>query len=244
MGVSAPLNRHIGGLNGGSIGLCRFGNPPRQRGEFHRLQEGNEFRAVLRFQHQCFKRLIQRHVGPQGHELSGNTSKFRIGDDIFPTLLLLDLTCPGEQRIEIAVFFQQLRGRLWTDAGDARNIVGRIAGHGLQVDHLFGTHAPFLYDIRDADLLVLHRIVHVDIGSDELHQILVGGDDGDIGPNGLRLPGIGGDDIVRLEAFRLDAGKVEGARRLPYQPELRHQIFRRRRAIGFIEIIKLIAECL
>ncbi|MDD0637213.1 hypothetical protein PS027_23655, partial [Shigella sonnei] len=51
---------------------------------------------------------------------SGNTSKFRIGDDIFPTLLLLDLTCPGEQRIEIAVFFQQLRGRLWTNAELAR----------------------------------------------------------------------------------------------------------------------------
>ncbi|MNT04226.1 hypothetical protein D3C72_1387960 [compost metagenome] len=80
------------------------------------------------------------------------------------------------------------------------------------------------------------------IGRDELHQILVGGDDGDIGADRFGLPGISGDDIISLEAFRLDAGKVEGARRLADQAELRNQILRRRGAIGLVEIIKLVAE--
>ncbi|MOA12154.1 hypothetical protein D3C78_1321270 [compost metagenome] len=80
------------------------------------------------------------------------------------------------------------------------------------------------------------------IGRDELHQILVGGDDGDIGADRFGLPGIGGDDIISLEAFRLDAGKVESPRRFADQAELRHQIFRRCGAVGLVEIIKLVAE--
>lgn len=244
MGIGTPLHRHIGGVDGRGIGFGRFGNPARQRREFHGLQEGNEFRAVLRFEHQGLKRLFQRHIGPERYKLSGKAGKLRISNDIFPAFLLLDFIRTRQKGIEIAVFLQQLRRRLRANAGNAGDIIGGVAGHRLKVDHLFGTYAPFFDDIGNADLLVLHGVVHVHIGRDELHQILVGRDDGDIGADGLRLAGIGGDDIVRLEALRLDAGKVEGACRFADQAELRNKVFRWRAAVGLVEIIKLIAECL
>ncbi len=80
------------------------------------------------------------------------------------------------------------------------------------------------------------------IGRDELHQVLVGGDDGDIRTDCFRLAGIGGDDVVGLEPFGLDAGKIEGAGRVADQTELRNEIFRRRRAIGLVEVVQLVAE--
>ena len=80
------------------------------------------------------------------------------------------------------------------------------------------------------------------VGADELHQILVGGDDGDVAARFLGQPRIGGDQVVRLVAFHLDAGQVEGARRLADQAELRDQVFRRRRAVGLVFGIELVAE--
>ncbi len=78
---------------------------------------------------------------------------------------------------------------------------------------------------------------------DELHQVLVGGDDGDISADGLCLAGIGGNDVVGLEAFGLDAGQVEGAGRMTDQSELRNEIFRRGRTVRLVERIDFLAEC-
>ena len=45
------------------------------------------------------------------------------------------------------------------------------------------------------------------------------------------LRGVGGDDVVGLEPRLLEAGQVEGAGRVADQPELRHEILGRRRAL-------------
>ena len=55
---------------------------------------------------------------------------------------------------------------------------------------------------------------------------------------------IGGDQIVGLETFHLDARQVEGAGRLADQAELRDEILRRRRAVCLVFGIEFVAECL
>ena len=77
---------------------------------------------------------------------------------------------------------------------------------------------------------------------DELHQVLVGGDDGGVGAGLAGLPRIGRDQVVRLEPLLLDAGQVEGARRLADQAELRDEIVGRRRAVRLVVGVELVAE--
>ena len=163
-------------------------------------------------------------------------------DQVLAALVLLDLAGPLEQRIEIAEFVEQLRRRLGSDAGNAGNIVGRIAGQRLQFDHLFRRHAPFLDHFVDADGLVLHLVIHDDVRTNELHQILVGGDDCHVRAGFARLFRISGDQIVRLETVHFDTGHVEGAGCLADQAELRAQIFRRFGPVGLVFGVELIAE--
>ena len=93
----------------------------------------------------------------------------------------------GEQRFQIAIFDDQLRGGLDADAGHARHVVGGIAGQRLHLDHLFRRHAELLDHFGNADAAVLHGVVHGDAVGHELHQVLVGGDDGR-GGAALRRP--------------------------------------------------------
>jgi hypothetical protein len=78
--------------------------------------------------------------------------------------------------------------------------------------------------------------------ADELHQILVAGNDGDVPPAPRGCLGIGGDQVVRLQAVLLDARQAESARGIADQRELRHQVFRRGRAVGLVMLVKLVAE--
>jgi hypothetical protein len=86
------------------------------------------------------------------------------------------------------------------------------------------------------------RVVHRHGRPDELHQVLVGRNDGGVGAGLAGEPGVGCDQIVGLEAFHLDAGQLEGLGRLADEAELRDQILRRRRAIGFVFRVQLVAE--
>ena len=135
-----------------------------------------------------------------------------------------------------------MRGGLDADAGHARHVVGGIAGQRLHLDHLFRRHAEFLDHLGDADAAVLHGVVHGDAVGHELHQILVGGDDGRGRAALAGLAHIGRDQIVGLEAALLEAGQVEGAHRFADQRELRDQIVRRRRPVRLVVGIELVAE--
>ena len=104
---------------------------------------------------------------------------------------LLDLAGAREQRFEIAVFGDQLRGGLDADARRAGHVVGGIAGERLDVDDLVGAAAEIGDDLVGADpaLLALARgrIEHRDARLDQLHQVLVGGDDQHVGAALARL---------------------------------------------------------
>ena len=89
---------------------------------------------------------------------------------------------------------------------------------------------------------VLHGVVHGDAVADELHQVLVGGDDG-----GRRLglagePRVSGDQVVGLVAGLLQAGDFEGVHRLADQRELRNEVGRRVRPVRLVFGIEFGAE--
>ena len=154
----------------------------------------------------------------------------RVGQRLAP-LRLLDLAGAREQRIEIAVFADQLRRRLDADARRAGHVVGRIAGERLDVDDLVGAEAEIIDDLGRADAPLLavagSGVEHRDAGPDELHQVLVGRDDQHVGALRARLRRVGGDEVVGLVAVLLDRRQAEGADGVAHQRELRHEVVRR-----------------
>ena len=124
--------------------------------------------------------------------------------------MLLDLRRALQQRLEVTVFEDQLRRRLDTDAGHAGHVVHRIPRQGLHLDDFFGADAEFRQHAFRADFHILHRIQHRHLVGDELHQILVGRHDGDIGAAFPRQPGIGRDQVIGLVAVHLNRRHIEG----------------------------------
>ena len=73
--------------------------------------------------------------------------------------------------------WQQLGGRLDTDARHARHIIDRIADQRLQINDLLGCDAPVGEEFGPAKLLPFAEIEHPYLVGEELPAILVGGAD-------------------------------------------------------------------
>ena len=242
-----PFGRPVEDRDGGRFdrldeGIERLGDAAGERREFHRLAEGDEPRPVAVAHGEIGKRDGDRHMVVERHQLLGKQRLLGVGLQRFAPLGLLDGIGVGEQGFDIAIFADELRRGLHPDTGHARHVVDRIAGQRLHLDDLFRRHAEPLLDLGLADAPVLHGIEHDHARADELHQVLVGGDDGDVGAGFRRLPCIGGDEIVRLEAELLDGGQVEGFGRVADEAELGPQILRRLRPVGLVRAIELVAE--
>ena len=87
--------------------------------------------------------------------------------------------------------------------------------------------------VLDAQLQdTINQFEHVDgadtvlADADQLHQILVGRDDGDVPPLRLCRDGVAGDQVVGLIALHLDAGQRKGAGGVANQRKLGFQVFR------------------
>ena len=186
--------------------------------------------------------LGHRHVVAKGRQPAGNPRRLGFVDEVFAPFRLFDFPGPFQERFQIAVFVDQLRRRLDADAGNPGHVVGRIAGQRLHLDHLVGPDAEFFHHLAGADDLVLHRVHHDHAGADQLHQVLVARHDGNVGARLDGLAGIGGDQVVGLEAVHVDTGDVQGPGGVAHQIELRDQVFRRRRAVGLVVGIDIVAE--
>ncbi|MNX86568.1 hypothetical protein D3C86_1184550 [compost metagenome] len=210
--------------------------------ELHPLQELRQHRRVGIADQEVVDRLGRRGVAGQGHKLARQTDLVGEGDQGLAPFGLLDLARAGQQRVEVAVFVDQLGRRLRPDAGGAGDVVDAVADQGLNLDHLVGGDAELLEHGLFVQAAVLHRVVHDDAVADQLHQVLVGADDDRLAAHVADLAGIGGDQVVGLIAGQFDAVDAEGGGRLAHQGELRHQILGRRRAVGLVLIVKGVAE--
>ncbi len=242
LGRHGRANRNRDGRR--RLGAERFGNTPRQCAEFHLLQEGEQHRrnGVAHAQRVGGDHL--RHIILETHKLARDARLVGELDELLAPLGLLDLAGAGQQRVEIAVFVDQLGRRLDADARHTRHVVGRIPGQRLHVDNLVGRHAELLDHLVAADLLGLHGVEHDNAGAHELHQVLVGGDDGDVAAGIDDLARIAGDEIVGLKAQLLDAGDIERLHRVADERKLRDEFLGRGRAMRLVVLVDLVAECL
>ena len=225
-----------------------LGDPAREGGELHRLEEAEQALAVELRQSQRFERRLHRDVADQRHQLLRDADALDIlwvGQRLAP-FRLLDLACSRQQRFEIAIFENELRRGLDADAGRAGHVVGRISRERLDVDHLVRPEAEILDHFRrtEAPLLAVagSRVVHRHPRLDELHQVLVGRDDQYVGARFARLAGIGRDEVVGLVAVLLDRDHAEGSHGFAHQRKLGHEIGRRVGAVGLVGRIDLAPE--
>ena len=186
--------------------------------------------------------MFHRHPVVERHQPLGDARLVGELDQVLAPLLLLDFRGARQQGVEIAVFGKKLCCGLHADARHARDVVHRVAGQRLHVDDLVRHHAEFLQHGVFAHVAVLHRVVERHAGADQLHQVLVGGNDTACRTRLHRLARIGGDEVVGLVIVLLDGRHVEGAGRLLDQSELRAEIGRRLGALRLVGGIDVIAE--
>ena len=229
-------------LDIGGIDLRIFGDAASEGGKLHRLQERDQFSCVGLVHRKLVERHFELDLVVEQHELPRDSRLFGIFDQRLTSLRLLDLAGAQQQRLQVAVFDDQLRRGLDADAGHARHIVGGIAGQRLHLDHLCRRYAELFDHLGNADAAVLHGVVHGDAVGDELHQVLVRRHDGRRCAALAGNPRIGRDQVVGLKTALLQAGQVERANGLADQRELRDQIVRRRRPVRLVIGIELVAE--
>ncbi len=123
---------------------------------------------------------------------------------------------------------------LGPDRGHAGDVVRGVSGQRQQILELSDAHAEALFDLGHAEHAIAHGVPHDRAFADELHQILVRGDD-----HHLQIV-LGGaldrarDQVIGLHAVLLEDRDVEGAHDLLAARHLLLQIRRRRRTIGFV----------
>ena len=191
---------------------------------------------------QFLQRLWQVHRIMQRHQPARQSRHIGMGDQIFLHLGFLHGGRSVQRRLQSAIFGDELRRRLGADAGNARHIIHAIAHQRQHVAQLFWLHAELAHDIIGPAPLILHRVVHVDAGLDQLHQVLVGTDDRDMPTGRHGRPGIAGDDVIGLIPVFLDTGQGKGAGGVADHRELGNQVFRRGRAVRLILVVHVVAE--
>ena len=252
-GVERRVDGTAGGVGGRLAGRRRglglptaagagLDHPPGQAAELHQLQEVGQHLRIRVFYGQLAERRGQRRVAIQLHQLARQADLVGEVDQRLAPLVLFDLRGPGQHRVQIAVFIDQRRGGLDADPRRARHIVDAVAAKGLHVHHPLGADAELLHHLGPANADVLHRVQHRHPVADQLHQVLVGGDDHHLAAGVADVAGVGGDDVVGLVARQLQARHAERLCRLAHQRELRDQILGRRRAMGLVVGVKLVAE--
>ena len=136
--------------------------------------------------------------------------------------------------------------------GTPGHVVGGVADQRLDVDHLLRRHAEILDHPLAVDLALRpvagpalgarFEVVEEHLVGDELHQVLVGGDEQHLGAGIAGLASIGGDQVVGLEAGLLDRRQPERLDRRAHQRELRREVVRHLAPGPLVVGVDLLAE--
>ena len=162
------------------------------------------------------------------HELAREQHVVLAGDEILPQLRLFECGRRLEQRVERTVLPEELRRRLLADTGDARHVVGAVAGQREEVDDPLRRHPEALLHVtRFHHARRLRRLPHRhhrEIPADHLQQILVVRNDAALHAGIGRALSQRGHHVVGLVAFHLDARETRRVEVLPDQRHLRAEI--------------------
>ena len=155
--------------------------------------------------------VLDGDAGVDGDEFLGEEDVVAVVLEGLAVGLLLDLFGAVEGGFDGAELLDELDGALVADAGGSGDVVDGVAAEGHDVDDALGGDAEdFFYLGCVEDEVVLRRVEDGDVLVDELHHVLVGGDDVDVVAEGGELAGEGADDVVGLEALVVEDGDAEG----------------------------------
>ncbi|GJE46912.1 hypothetical protein AEGHOMDF_6121 [Methylobacterium soli] len=241
------------GAHGLGVDMQHLGDAARQGVELHRLEEADELLRVGRGQAQGVERHRDRHVLDQRHELARELRLIDVGEQRLAALGLLDLARPLQEGVEASELLDQGGGGLQADPGHARHVVGGVADQRQRVADLVRLQAlPLGHDrvhvevalgpVAGLTLGAGLEIVESHQGPDELHQVLVGGDDDDARAPRLGLARVGGDEVVGLVALQLHRVQPEGPHRLAHQRHLALEVVGRVRPVALVIGEHLLAE--
>ena len=187
--------------------------------------------------------LVQGHVDADADELAAAARVLGVLGQGRPQLLLRQPGRPLQQPVESAELGDEAPRALLAHPGDALDVVAGVSHQREDVDHLVRPHPellphPGLVEPR----AIVPRVEDVDPVVDELKEVLVAGDDGDVEPRLDRPRGEGADDVVGLEAPAGDDGHAEGRARLVYPGDLLDEVGGHRTPVGLVVGRELVAE--
>ncbi len=187
------------------------------------------------------------HVGAQRHQLAADA---RVVDRLAQALRHLlgaaqierrHLVEPGQQGLEVAEVIDQSGSRLGANSFYARNVVDRVAAQGEDVADLSRLDAELLAHRRGIDPPIAHGVPQPHSRADELHQVLVAGDDDAV--EAVGIPGDqGGDDVVGLDSGLGDLADAKRVDHLVDERDLRPQLVRCGGAVCLVGIEEIGAE--
>ncbi len=146
-----------------------------------------------------------------------------------------------ERGLDRAELLDEFDGAFIADAGRARNVVDGVTAQGHDVDDALGRDAERLFNLGGVkDEVVLGRVQDDDLIIDQLHHVLVRGDDENLMPGFGELAGEGADDVVGLEALVGEDGDAEGLERTTDVGELLGEVGGHLGAVGLVaEVVDL-----
>ncbi len=188
---------------------------------------------------------VERHVAPELGELAVVDHLAEVLAELVADLAL-HLVDPGDQLGERAELLDPLGGGLLAHARDVGEVVAGVAAQGGEVGILLGGQAVLLDDgggvetrhVADAAArhqqrdAVVHELEGVAVAGDDQHVHLLPG-----GPVGER-----GDQVVGLEAREREVGHAERVEHLEDQADLAAEVLRGLLAVGFVLLVRLVAE--
>ena len=205
------------------------------------MHQGFRFRILYL---QAFQAEIQLHLAIQLHELTRQFDLGPIVDQGLTAFGLFDFLGAIQEAGEIAKFIDQKRRGFHANPRRAGHVVDAVTGERLNVHNSIRADSEFLNHPVAVDAFVFHCVEHLNAITDKLHEVFVRADNGTAPARVACLTGEGRDDVVGLKAFDLFASDIESTRGVACQRELRAQILGRGRAVGFVEIVEVVAEAL
>jgi hypothetical protein len=148
-----------------------------------------------------------------------------------------------EHVLEIAEGLDERDGGLLADAGDAGNVVDRVAHQRHDIDDAIGRHTELGLDGSGIRPAIAHRVPQLNVGADELHQVLVAGDDDDIESRVLIRLDHAGDDVIGLDSRHADLSQPQRRDHAVDPRNLRRQVARHFAAVRFVLRVDIVAEC-
>jgi len=140
------------------------------------------------------------------------------------------------------VDFNQGKCRLLANARHSRDVIGRIPRKPLNIDHLVRLNPKFFLNGLKTNGAIFHGIPNSGLVGDQLHKILVPGDDNDRITLLFGQACCGPDEIISFKPRHFYDRQIECRGNLFDIRQLNHHVFRHGRPVGLVIFIHFMAK--